>query len=323
MSKFIGALANIGVAKETVRGTAETAATFYIPNTSFSVDDKIEQVLDENTLGVIEDSVGANITHKMAEGEIEGKIGDKSLGLILYALFGAKAVSGPTDSAYTHTFTVAQSAQHQSLTVFQDDPNQDYKYANAMIKSFELMCDLGKFVTYKVAFQSKAGSTGTLTPSYAAENTFLPQYGAFKTATTAAGLDAASAFVIRSFKLSVNKNLQEDNAIGNLNPVDILNTQIAIEGELEFVFNDETFKTQMLADTAQALRIKLTNTDVTIGSAAHPDLQIDLNAVKYSEFTRKYSNKDITTASVKFKAFYKLADAKMVTATLINTQTSY
>lgn len=323
MTKFIGALANIGIAKETVRGTPESAATFYIPNTSFSVDDTIQQVLDENTTGVIEDIAGASVVHKAAEGEIEGKIGDKSIGLVLYALLGAKAVSGPTDSGYTHTFTVAQSAQHQSLTVFQDDPNQDYKYANAMIKSFDLMCELGKFITFKIGFLSKVGATGTLTPSYSAENAFLPQHGTFKVASTAAGLDAASAFVVRSVRLTVSKNLQEDNAIGSVAPVDILNTQIGIEGELEFVYNDETFKTQMLADTVQAMRIKLVNTDVTIGSAVNPTLQIDLNAVKYSEFTRNYSNKDITTATVKFKAYYKLADAKMVTATLINTQTSY
>lgn len=323
MTKFIGALANIGIAKEAVRGTAETAATFYIPNTSFSVDDKIQQVLDENTVGVIEDIAGASIVHKNAEGEIEGKIGDKSIGLVLYSLLGAKAVSGPTDSAYAHVFTVAQSAQHQSLTVFQDDPNADYKYANAMIKSFDLLCELGKFITYKIGFMSKVGATGTLTPSYTAENTFLPQHGTFKVAATAALLGAASAFVIRSVRLNISKDLQEDNAIGNVAPVDILNTRLSIEGELEFVFNDETFKTQMLADTVQAMRITLTNTDVLIGVTANPKLEIDLNAVKYSEYQRNYSTKDITTATVKFKAYYKLADAKMVTATLTNLQASY
>jgi len=323
MSKFTGAQVNIGAAKEAVRGTAEASATFYIPNTSLSVDDKIETVQDENTLGVIEDIQGISTVHKSAEGEFEGKIGDKSIGLFLYALLGAKAVSGPTDSAYTHTFTVAQSAQHQSLTIFQDDPNQDYKYANAMIKSFDLMCELGKFVTYKIGWLSKIGATATLTPSYAAENTFLPQHGTFKIASTAAGLGAASATVIRNIRLNVSKNLQEDNAIGNIGPVDILNTRLAIEGELELVFNDETFKTQLIADTVQAMRIELNNSDVLIGSTSTPKLTIDLNAVKFSEFTRNYSNKDITTATVKFKAYYKLADTKMVTMTLINAQTSY
>lgn len=323
MSKFIGALANIGFTKEAVRGTAETTPTFWVPNTSFSMDDVIEQVIDENVLGTIEDSVDAKVVHKSSEGEMEGKIGDKSLGLLLYSLLGAKAVTGPTDSAYTHTFTVAQSAQHQSLTIFQDDPNQDYKYALAMLKNWELNCELGKFVTYKVGFKAKQGVTSSVTATYAAENTFLPQHGVFKIAATAAGLGAASAFNIRSVKLSVNKNIQEDNAIGNVAPVDILNTQLSIEGEIEAVFNDETFKTQMLADTVQAMRIDLINTDVLIGATSKPQLTIDLNAVKFSEFTRNYSNKDITTATVKFKAFYKLADAKMVTMTLINAQASY
>lgn len=323
MSKFTGAQVNIGFAKEAVRGTAEASATFYIPNVSLSVDDKVEQVLDENTMGVIEDTIGAQVVHKNAEGEFEGKIGDKSIGLLLYALLGTKAVSGPADSAYTHTFTVAQSAQHQSLTIFQDDPNQDYKYALGMIKSLDIICELGKFISYKVGWLSKLGATATLTPSYSAENSFLPQHGVFKIASTAAGLGAASATAIRSFRLSIAKNLQEDNAIGNIAPVDILNTRIAIEGELEIVFNDETFKTQLLADTAQAMRIDLNNTDVLIGTSSTPRLYIDLNAVKFSEFTRNYSNKDITTATVKFKAYYKLSDTKMITATLINAQTSY
>ena len=86
MAKFIGALANIGFTKEAVRGTAETTPTFWVPNTSFSMDDMIEQVVDENTVGTIEDTVGANIVHKSAEGEIEGKIGDKSIGLLLFSL---------------------------------------------------------------------------------------------------------------------------------------------------------------------------------------------------------------------------------------------
>jgi len=323
MSKFIGALANIGIAKEAVRGTAETSATFYLPKMALSVDDVIDQVIDENTIGVIEDSIGAGLVHKASDIEIEGKIGAKSIGLLLYCLFGSKAVSGPTDSAYTHTFTVAQSAQHQSLTVFQDDPNQDYKYALGMIKKFDMNIELKKFAIFKVGLRAKAGATATLTPSYSAEDSFLPQHGIIKVATTQAGLTAASALSLRAVKLSIEKNVEEDNAIGSTAPVDILNKQIAIEGEIEVVFNDETFKTQMLADTAQALRIQLNNTDSLIGSTSTPVLTIDLHSVKYSDFKRNYVNGDVVTATVKFKAFYKLADSKMVTCTLVNAQTSY
>jgi len=323
MSKFIGALANIGITKEAVRGTAETAATFWLPKMSLTVDDVIDQVIDENTIGVIEDATDAKVVHKAAEGEIEGKIGDKSIGLLMYALLGAKAVSGPTDSAYTHTFTLAQSAQHQSLTFFQDDPNQDYKYALGMVKKMDMNIELKKFALFKVGFRSKVGATASLTPSYSAENAFLPQHGIIKTATTQAGLSGGTTISLRAVKLTFEKNIEEDNAIGSVAPVDILNKQFSAEGELEIVFNDETFKTQMLADTAQALRIQLNNTDVLIGSATTPILTIDFHSVKYSDFKRNYSNGDVTTATVKFKAFYKLADSKMITCTLANAQASY
>lgn len=323
MSKFIGALADIGIAKESVRGTAESAATFWIPKMSLSVDDVIEQVVDESSIGVIEDSIGANVVHKAAEGEIEGKIGDKSIGLILLSLFGSVSTSGPSDSAYTHTFSILQSAQHPSLTFFQEDPNADYKYANGMITKFDLAIELGKFAMYKVGFRSKVGASATLTPSYSAENSFLPQHGVIKTATTQAGLGAASAINLRSVKINFEKNVEDDNAIGSVNPVDILNKQFAAEGELTIVFNDETFKTEMLADTAKALRVQLNNTDVLIGSSSTPVLTIDFHAVKFSDFKRNYSNGDVVVATVKFKAFYKLADSKMITCTLVNAQSSY
>lgn len=323
MSKFIGALANIGIAKEAVRGTAESSASFWLPKMSLSVDDIIDQVVDENTIGVIEDATDAKLIHKVCEGEIEGKIGDKSIGLLLYALFGSKAVSGPSDSAYTHTFTIGQSAQHQSLTFFQDDANQDYKYALGMITKFDLNVELKKFAMFKIGFRAKAGATATLTPSYSAENSFLPQHGVVKIATTQSGLDAASAFNLRAVKLSFNPNVEDDNTIGSTAPADILNKQFSAEGELEIVFNDETFKTALLADTAKALRVQLNNTDVLIGSSSTPVLTVDFHSVKFSEFKRNYGNGDVVTASVKFKAFYKLADSKMITCTLINGQSSY
>lgn len=323
MTKFIGALVDVGIKKEAVRGTAETSADFYLPKMNLTYDDMVEQADDENTIGVIEDMVDRKVVLKVAEGEIEGKICDKAIGLLLYSLLGAKAVSGPTDSAYTHTFTVAQSSQHQSLTFFVDDENQDYKYALGMLKSMEIMAEVGKFVNFKIGVRSKIGATATLSPSYTAENNFLAQHAIFKLASTQAGLTAASATNIRMVNLKIEKNLDDDRALGTVAPVDILNKQIAIEGELELVFNDEAIKTLMLADTANAMRIELNNTDVLIGATSTPKLTIDLHYVKFSNFKRNYSNGDITTATVSFKAMYKIADSKMITAVLINAQSSY
>ena len=324
MSKFIGRLVDIGITKEAVRGTAETTASFWLPKVSLSYDDDIEQVHDESSIGVIEDSPNAAITGKYASGDIEGNITDKSFGLLLLSVLGAVSTTGPAEtSVYTHTFSVSEGAQHQSLTLFLNDPNQDYKYPLAVIDGLELDAMIGKFATYKASFRSKVGATGSFSPSYTAENYFLPQHGSFKYASALSGLTGASAFAIRSVKLKINKNVEDDRKLGSLDPVDILNKQFAVEGSLEFVYNDQTFKTEMLADTAEAVRIRLTNSDVTIGSTLHPQITIDLAKVKFSKFVKKYANNDIVTASVDFKAFYSLSDAKMITVELITTQTAY
>lgn len=324
MTKFIGRLADIGIAKEAVRGTAEASVDFYLPKVSLSIDDGVEQAIDESSIGVIEDSPGAAVVAKFAEGEIEGNIYDKSFGLILLAALGQVSTTGPSQTTvYTHAFSVLQSAQHPSLTLFLDDPNQDYKYALAVLKSLELDVMLGQYARYSASFRSKVGATATLTPSYSAENHFLPQHGSLKTATNLAGLGAASAIDVRSVKMSFEKNVEDDRKLGSLDAADILNKQFSVEGSLELVFNDNTFKTEMLADTAKAMRLRLSNTDVTIGSSLNPQLTIDLAKVKFSNFERGYANDDTVTATVDFKGFYSLSDAAAVTAELINEQSSY
>lgn len=324
MTKFIGRLADIGIAKEAVRGSAEATVDFYLPKTSLSIDDGIEQAIDESSIGVIEGATGANVVARFAEGEIEGNIYDKSFGLLLLSALGSVSTSGPAEtSVYTHAFSVLQSAQHPSLTLFLDDPNQDYKYALAVLQSLELDVMLGQYARYKAAFRSKAGATATLSPSYSAENHFLPQHGSLKIASNLAGLGAASALDIRSVRLSIEKNAEDDRKLGSLDQADILNKEMAVEGSIELVFNDNTFKTQMLADTAQALRIRLTNSDVTIGTTLNPQLTVDLAKVKFSKFERMYANGDTVTAAVDFKGFYSLSDTSMITAELINTQASY
>jgi len=63
MSKFIGRKLNIGIGKESTRGTA-VAATFWMPKMELTHDDKITQVVNESSIGVIEDAEGADITMK-------------------------------------------------------------------------------------------------------------------------------------------------------------------------------------------------------------------------------------------------------------------
>ena len=332
MTKFIGRLLNIGIGKESVRGTP-VAASFWLPKMELTQDDKIEQVINGSSVGVIADAEGADIVRKFSEGEITGRIDNTAFGLWLLSALGSEAapvlVGGET-IVYDHTFNVLETAQHPSLTVSVEEPNataaSGLRFALVMVDSLELAVEINEYAQYTVGFRGNKNATATNTPSYSTtERIFLPQHGSFKFATNLAGLDAAPAISIKRFNLSIAKNLEDDMVLGSVNAADRLNKQFAIEGTVELMYEDRShIDTTLLGDLAKAIRIRLTNADVTLGVASNPRLTIDLAKAKLSEISRTQPNDDLVLQTISFKAFYSLADAKMVTAVLRNLQsTSY
>lgn len=329
MAKGIGRLVQFGIAKETTRGTAIASPDFWVPWAELVLDEKEEQVFDQATVGVIEDAISAGITKVWAEGSLKTPIGDKMIGLFLKAALGGLASASNADGSglvYDHTITIAQSAIHQSITLFIDDPlaAQDYKHANGVVTSFELRYELNSLIEVTIGLMAKKGATATLTPSVATENRFLPQHLTFKVAANLAGLGAASAVVIKSASLNFNPNTESDDVLGSTAPADFLNKQMVVEGTVEAIYQDEaTFKTAFLAGTAKALRFDLVNTDVTIGTSANPQLRVDLAKVVFQELGRPFKLNDVVTQTLKFKAFYSTSDSKLLTILLTNLQASY
>src|SRR3972149_9710146 len=112
MEKFIGRLVEVGIARESSRGTFVTP-TYRLPKTVFSVEDKVTKVNERasyNNIGF--EGNQSLVAQKWAEGDIEFPIFDRSFGLILYSLLGTFSTAGPTDSVYTHTFSLQNDNQH-------------------------------------------------------------------------------------------------------------------------------------------------------------------------------------------------------------------
>lgn len=329
MPKAIGRTIQFGIAKEAVRGTPETAATFWIPWADISVDEVQEEIINQEVYGVIEDSFSRDISKQYAKGSLSAPISDKHFALILLNVLGSLSTAANADASGTikdHTITVGQSAQHQALSMFIDDPAgaQDYKHGLGMIESITINYELGKYISYKIDFRAKKGVTATLTPATSTENRFTHKHVVFKLATNLAGLGAASAVTIKSFSLTIKTNLEDDFVLGSVDPADFLNKQLSIEGQLEaFWMNEADYKTAFLANTAKALRIDILNTDVTIGTAANPLIRIDLAKVYFQELSRAFKVNDIISQSLKFKAVYSSGDSKAITCLITNAQASY
>lgn len=325
MSKFIGRLVNVGIAKETVRG-AGAAPVYEYPFTSFSFDDKIVKARSQGSLSNIADSEEAFVTTKYGEGDFEGEIRSKSFGLLLYALLGGYSVSGPSDSAYTHSFTVSQSNQHQSLSLVVDDPNNVELYKLVMLNELEITAELDQIVMFSASFMSKcARETGLSVPGVVAESKFTKKHLAVKLASDIAGLSGASALSIKSLTLTIGKNVTLDDIIGTAEPEDILNQQLSVEGELTLNYEDETFKNYMKNGTNRAMEIAFVNNDDTIGASTRPSLTIQLPKVDFFDWEPTYDNDAIVTQTISFKANRDVANSQEIIhlCRLINDVTSY
>lgn len=308
MSKYIGRLVQLGVGKETVRGGGATP-TYHIPRTSMSFDDKVVKARSVGSLGKLEDSEEAFVTTKYGQGDLEGEIRSDSFGLLLYALLGSLSTAGPTDSAYTHSFSLSHSNQHQSLSFVVVDSNSSELYKLVMLDSMEITAELDQVVRYSASFMSKqGGTTGLTVPAVTDEYKFTKKHLSLKLAANTGALSGATAISLKSLTLTISKNVVLDDVLGTAEPEDILNRQLSVEGEFELNYEDETYKNYMKNGTARAMEIAFTNTDELIGASTRPSLKFQFPNVDFFDWEPAYDNDEIVKQKISFKASRDVAN---------------
>jgi hypothetical protein len=242
-------------------------------------------------------------------------------------LFGTLSTAGPTDSAYTHSFTISESNQHQSLALFVKDPNTTEAYKLAMVNTLELVASLDDIVKLNVNFISKKGNAwGSLTPSFATEYKFTKKHVKIKVASDVSGLAAATQMPIKSLRLTLNQNTALDDQLGSAEPEDILNHQLSVEGELVLNYENETYKSLFTGGTAQALEIFLENDDETISSGStKPSLKIQMPKVDFYGWEPGHGLEEVSSQTLSFKASYDVANSQNIVylCQLVNGKTSY
>lgn len=327
MTNHIGRLLNVGIAKEATRGTGESAATYWLPIKQFSHEDKREYVFNDCALGSIAEVSGNEIVSQHAEGGFDALIGSQSFGLLLLSMLGSvstAAASGET-IVFDHTFTLDESAQHDSMTLFLDGPNKDLQFPLAVVNSLSIAFEKGKLLDASVEFMSKKGDTDSLTASYAAENIFRPQDFSFKLASAVSGLDGASAIGIESFNITFEKNTEIYQELGSLDPADILNKQFNISGDFTLLYDASTYEDLALAGTNQAIRVAIVNTDVALGVVTtNPGLTFDLEPCALTEVTFDRGLNDLVKHTISFRGNYNTSTSKIIdNFVLTNLATSY
>lgn len=325
MAKYVSRRVNLGIARETTRGTF-VAPTYLVPKVGFTFDDKVIKARSQASLGRLEDSEEAFVTTRYGQGDVEGEVRASSFGLFLYAMLGTLSTAGPTDSAYTHSFTLANSNQHQSLAFLVNDPNTTEAYKLVMLDTLALTAELDQIVRFTAGFMSKKGDASTATQaSLVDESKFTKKHLSFKVAANLAALTGSTAISVKRLVLTISKNTLLDDVLGTAEPEDILNQQISVEGEVTLNYEDETWKNYMRDGTNRAMEIKWTNTDDTIGASTNPSLTLRFPLVDFFDWLPDYSLDQITQQTISFKANYDTSGGNAIISTcdLVNTVASY
>lgn len=324
MSDIIGKQIEIGVGVETVRGTAKSTAEKWAKKTKATVVERAEKAIDASTRGRIEDSIGARIVRKWVEGTLEGNLHADLVGFFLYNIYGAVASTNPATGVYSHAFTVANSIQHASLSLYAKDGSvQQRVFAGAMVKELTIGAAIDEYVNMSVGFLARTGASNAASPTYAAtEYDFVARDITLKFADTEGALGAATAIKAKDIEIAWSQNLTPNHVIGAYTPDDIYNVSHAIEIKFSRAFTDTTFKDLFLANTYKYVSVSIIG-EADLGSGQRPTLTLILNRAQILDWNRDGAANALVSEPVRVKAFYNETDGEMSSVTLINKTSEY
>jgi len=320
-SPFTGRRNDFGISKETTRGTTAASADYWLPYAVYSFSEKVLKVRDDTGLGTIETPRGSDIIKRWTEGDVEFNIRDQSIGLILLALFGKETFDddAPESDVGTHTFTIAASNQHQSLSIWKKNPIETLQAGNAVLTSFSLNAVLDQYLRATIGVVGKLFGNDTDTVAYVAENKFRPQDVAIKLAATENELAGANALTtIRNLSLEINKNVEDYQGLGDVDPIDWVNKDFEVTGNFEIAFENDTYKDLTLLNQLRAMSVKVTNAGVYAAGTTNPSLELILDQVDFEDPDVDEANENVAILTANFVGHYSQTNSRMIRAILIN-----
>jgi hypothetical protein len=265
MTKYIGRQITLGAGKETVRGTGVAASHWFRLLEQKHID-KHEYTMSEASIGTIVDTSHAEVTKLWGEGGFDAEIDADGIGLMLLGVLGnVDTAVLDADDAYEHTFTLEETAEHQSLTLHVNEPNGEKAFPLACLDSLEFNFERGKILDFSTNIFSQKSESDDSTPDFdTVLRIFRPHDFHFYLADDLAGLDAAEEIKLKSASLEFNKNLEPDDVLGSQDPVNFNNKQFHVSAGISLLHDDDTYKDLVAGGTPKAIRIRLRNTSIPL-----------------------------------------------------------
>lgn len=297
----------MGLAKETVWGTAMTAPTVWCPFKTLKSEDDVKRVIDSGKRGNLTKDFASYAGIQSSKADLEADVYPDTFGNFLMGLFGQDNVTGA--SPYTHTFKLSAN-QPPSYTLFDYDGINERVYAGAMVQELGLKFtsegDLSKSVKYMCKASAVGGSVHT--PTFTTVSPFI----GYQAAINIAG--SANTRVIGgdiNFKRALKFTYGANNSV---NPTKLNAGTVEITGKFDFEVDDYTELNYYLNNTQPIVSVSFTSgTNVLTITMSKCDLE------KIQGLDR---SQDVVRVSANVRGLYNTTDGGPGAVTLVNTQST-
>lgn len=321
---------NLGIARETVRGTPETPSMWIPGRVPTGIRQIVEKTPIKETRGTGMSSQGETIVQKRAEGDLEFNVKNNSIGFLFLSLLGKVTTTTLVSGVYSHLFEILTgNPQHPTLTLgLAKLGMQDYEYAKCIVTALEIKTPVNDLVNAKANFVGVSEAThADYTTSFASNDYFFHHYDVvIKIATNVAGLAAASALSLKEFGINFVNNGRVNQNIGSVNPSDVLGVMQEISGSMKLDFQDETNHDIYAGEIYKAMSITMTRSDIDIDAGAgtqRPSITIVLPKISFKDLKPDRPIDDIESEGVDFVAHYDETLAYGVQVTVVNETANY
>lgn len=323
---FIGRKDSIGIGKEATPGTT-VAPTAWVRQAALTLDPKTDTTDNTTALGRLEGKDDSAITEQWAEGSINGIVnsGD-GLGLLLLNIFGtvSPALKAGETTVYNNTFSLLQTGTPASLTFARSNPNVSRRFGLGYQTDFEIDVKQSDYAMFTSTIVSKTGSSSSETVAYSStEARFTSKHVSVGLAANVAGLSSPTALQLKSLKLKISRKQDRFTPLGAVDPVAFDPEDFNVTGTFVLRYTDTSVETLGLANTQQAMKVSLVNTDTTVGTSSNPGLVFTLPKVRFDPITLDNNLNQVLNQTVNFTAELSVSDGYMAQAVLTNTTNGY
>ncbi|MEA9986255.1 phage tail tube protein [Subtercola sp. RTI3] len=322
---FIGRKDSVGVGIEAVPGTT-VAPQAWQRHLALSLDPNTTVIQNTSAMGRVEEVNDSAVTEQWVDGTINGKVTSNTIGYFMLNMLGIVTPtlhSGET-AVWDNLFTIDQGNVPPSLTFARSNPVIARRFGLGTQSDIEFSYKQNDWAQFTSTVMAKAGQTSSETVAFIAnEPEFTSKHVTVKLAANVAGLSAASALQLKSLKFKISRKADRFTPMGAIDPVSFDNEDYSVTGSFVLRYTDHTLEDLGMLNTTQALSIDLTNSDVTIGTAAHPQLTFTMPQVRLAPISLDDPLKQALSQTINFSCELNSTLGYLIQGKLVNTQNGY